>query len=152
MSRTGLSALLIAAFAGGVLIAAEAKKVDLEKVKCPVSGKAVKADATVDYKDAKVYMCCQNCPKAFAKNTKKFATKANMQLVQTKQAKQVKCPITGKDVKDAVAKVAGLEIGLCCNNCKGKIDKAEEGDKLAMVFSDKAFEKAFKVPKKEDTK
>jgi len=151
MSRTGLSALLIAAFAGGVLIAAEAKKVDLEKVKCPVSGKAVKADATVDYKDAKVYMCCQNCPKAFAKDTKKFATKANMQLVQTKQAKQVACPITGKDVKDAVAKVAGLEIGFCCNNCKGKVDKAGDSDKLALVFSDKAFKKGFKVPKKEDT-
>lgn len=149
MSRTGLSALLIAAIAGGVLIAAEA--VDLEKVKCPVSGKAAKADATADYKDAKVYMCCQGCPKAFAKDTKKFATKANMQLVQTKQAKQIACPLSGKDVKDAVAKVAGLEIGLCCNGCKGKIDKAEDDEKLAMVFSDKAFKKAFKVPKKEDT-
>jgi YHS domain-containing protein len=152
MSRTGLSALLITAVAGGVLIAAEATKVNLEKVKCPVSGKAVKADATADYKNAKVYFCCQNCPKAFAKDAKKFATKANMQLVQTKQAKQVACPISGKDVKDAVAKVAGLEIGLCCNNCKGKVDKAEGDDKLALVFAEKPFEKGFKVPKKEDTK
>ena len=84
--------------------------------------------------------------------TKKFATKANMQLVQTKQAKQVACPLSGKDVGDAVAKVAGLEIGLCCNNCKGKVDKADGDDKLALVFSEKAFKKGFNVPKKEDTK
>ncbi len=148
MSRTSVYALLLAAFAAGVLMAAE---VNLEDVKCPVSGKAAKADATVAYKDATVYMCCPGCPTAFKNDTKKYAVKANMQLVQTKQAKQVACPLSGKDVKDAVAKVAGLEIGLCCNSCKGKVDKAEGDDKLALVFSDKAFEQGFKVPKKEGT-
>ena len=137
------------ALAGGVLIAAD---VDLKKVKCPVSGKAAKAEATVAYKDATVYMCCPGCPTAFKKNTKKYATKANMQLLQTKQAKQIACPLSGKDVKEAVAKVGKLEIGLCCNGCKGKIDKAEGDDKLALVFSEKAFAKGFKIPKKDDSK
>ena len=75
-----------------------------------------------------------------------------MQLVQTKQAKQVACPLTSKDIGDALAEVAKLEIGLCCKGCKGKLDKAEGDDKLALVFSEKAFEKGFKVPEKEDTK
>jgi len=52
---------------------ADEKKDPLAGVKCPVSGKPIKEDATVKYKDAKVYFCCQNCPKAFAKNTEKFA-------------------------------------------------------------------------------
>ena len=68
----------------------------LEGVKCPVSGKAVKEDKTVAYKDGKVYFCCENCPKAFTKDSKKFATKANAQLVATGQAKQAKCPISGQ--------------------------------------------------------
>ena len=45
-------------FVAGTLIAEDAKKVDLSKVKCVVSGKAINPEATADYKDGKVYFCC----------------------------------------------------------------------------------------------
>ena len=134
------------------------KKIDLKDIKCPVSGMAVKEDKHLAYKGAQVFFCCENCPKAFEKEIKtnaKFQTAANEQLVATKQAKQVKCPITGKDI-DATKteKVDGVTVAFCCGNCKAAVAKAEGAEKTAMVFSDAAFTKGFKVrdAKKDGTK
>ena len=81
-----------------------------------------------------------------AKQKEKFATKANLQLAQTGQAKQGKCPISGKGTKDATAlDVAGVSVTFCCNNCRKKVDGAEGDDQLNLVFGDKAFDKAFSV-------
>ena len=149
MKNRMLVALAVVGFVGltiavGSLLAAE--KADLSKVTCPVSGKAVNPDATVDYKGGEVYFCCENCPKAFAKDTAKFATKANHQLIMTGQAAQAKCPISGKKTKDTSAlDVAGVSVVFCCDSCKGKVDKAEGDAQLDLVFGDKAFGKAFVV-------
>lgn len=124
-------------------------KPELKDAKCVVSGKAVDADKSADYEGAKVYFCCDNCPKAFAKDTKKFASKANAQLVLTKQAKQVKCPFSGKDIDESkTVKVAGVEVAFCCGNCQGKAEKAEGEKQLDMVFGESAFKKGFEVEKK----
>ena len=79
-----------------------------------------------------------------------FATKANAQLVQTGQAKQSKCPLSGGDLnKETEITVGGAKVQFCCNMCKGKVEKAEGDKKLEMVFSDDAWKKAgFKVEKK----
>jgi len=131
----------------GLMIAVGTVSADKKEgvaAKCPVSGKAIKLDAAVDYKGGKVYFCCPGCPKAFAKNTAKFANKANHQLALTGQAKQVACPIAGKPTKDATKiDVGGVGVTFCCNGCKGKASKAE--DQVAFLFNDKAFAKAFKV-------
>lgn len=151
-----LRSLFAVALAVGVAIAAsvgaeEDKKDPLAGITCPVSGKAAKAEAAVDYKGAKVYMCCMNCPKAFANNTAKFATKANAQLVATGQAEQVKCPISGRATTEGTEiKVAGTKVGFCCENCQGKVAKAEGDAQLNLVFSDAAFAKGFKVKEKKE--
>src|SRR5690242_12403237 len=88
----------VSALALVTMVVAEDEKKKEFKATCPVSKKPALEDKTAEYKGAKVYFCCENCPKAFAKDTKKFATRANMQLVQTKQAKEVKCPLTGEDL------------------------------------------------------
>lgn len=127
------------------------KKDPLKGITCVVSGKAINPEATVAYKEGKVYFCCENCPAAFKKNTKKFAVKANHQLYATKQVKQVKCPISGRDLnKETKIKVVGVAITFCCENCQGQVAglKDKEQEQLALVFSDKAFEKAFKIVKK----
>lgn len=125
-------------------------EIKLDGIKCPVSGGPAKAGTEVDYKGGKVFFCCNNCPKNFEKNTAKFATKANMQLVATGQAKLVKCPIAGRDLNpDTAIKVGGVEVSFCCNNCKGKVAKATGDEQLDLVFGDKAFEKGFKVGEKE---
>ena len=132
----------------GLVVAADAKKFEQ---KCVVSGGPAKEDKTVDYKGGKVYFCCENCPKAFEKDVKKYATKANHQLVATGQAKQAKCPISGGKLNpEKTVKVGGVEVQFCCENCQGKVAKAEGDAQVELVFSDAAFEKAgFAVPKEE---
>src|SRR5688500_8178240 len=97
MKNTLLAGCALAIFGLTALAAEEAKF----SAKCPVSGQAAKEDQSVDYKGAKVYFCCENCPKAFAKETDKYSTKANHQLVATGQAKAVKCPLTGRPLNSA---------------------------------------------------
>jgi len=156
---TILSLALIALVVTASLNAAdkkEAKKDPLKGIKCAVnSKKAIDPANFAAYKDAKVYFCCKGCPKAFAKDSKKFATKANHQLVATGQFKLAVCPLSGKKV-DAkqVVKVAGVKVALCCKNCKGAVAKAKGDKQLEMVFSEAAFKKAKakKVEKKKTEK
>ena len=147
MKTRAVISLSIATLLTATLYAAD--KANLDKAKCPVSGKECAADTGVDYKGAKVYFCCNNCPKAFAKDKAKYAAKANMQLVATGQAKEIKCPFTGKDLNPATKiQVAGTDVCFCCNNCKGSAEKATGDEQIEKVFGDKAFEKGFEVVKK----
>lgn len=130
---------------------AEEKAKKVTTVNCVVAGKEIKiADAKVaKYRDASVYVCCGKCKAALEKDSTKFATKANHQLFLTSQAKQTKCPISGRDL-DATktVKISGVSVAFCCGNCQGKADKAKGDDQLAIAFADKAFDKGFKVNKK----
>ncbi len=141
LSGLGIVAVLMLATA----YAADAIKLD--GINCLVAGnKPAKAETGVDYKGGKVFFCCMNCPKAFAADKAKFAAKANFQLAATKQAKQVKCPLSGEDVDSSQSvKVSGVEVAFCCDMCKGKAEA--EKDQVAFLFNDKAFDKAFKVAK-----
>src|SRR5258708_40323576 len=128
-----------------------AEEIKLDGVKCIVARKnPAKADKTRDYKDGKVYFCCDNCPMKFDKDAKTYTEKANAQLVQTAQAKQGKCPISGQDFnKEKELTVNGAKVNFCCDMCKGKVEKASDEDKLKLCFSDEAWKKAdFKVEKK----
>lgn len=150
--KTKATLLVLAVVAAMVLprLTAEDKVKDpLNGAKCPISGKAAKAESSVAYRDAKVYLCCDGCPDAFTKDKAKYSTKANHQLAQTGQFKQEKCPLSGGDLnKEATAEISGVKVTFCCNNCKGKVEKAEGDAKLELAFADKAFDKGFKVEKK----
>ena len=143
MFKNLLCASAFAVLFAGVSVAEE---ISLEGIKCPVSGKPAVEAGVADYNGGKVYFCCPNCPKAFAANTAKFAAKANLQLVQTGQAKQFQCPLKGKPAKDTHSvSVEGVEIGLCCPGCKKKASSLEGDDLVNLLFSDAAFKKGFKV-------
>jgi len=146
MKRIAMCAALVCS----LFASAYAADVKLDGVKCIMNPKAdAKADKSVEYKGGKVYFCCDNCPKAFEKDKEKHAAKANHQLVATAQAKQAKCPLSGGELnKDTEITINGAKVQFCCNMCKGKVEKASDTEKLDLVFSDKAFEKAeFKVEK-----
>lgn len=113
---------------------------------CPVSGKPAIESSSVEMKDgSKVYFCCENCPKAYEKDPKKFATKANAQLLETGQIVEVACPLTGEPLdKNAKAKVGSVEVAFCCEKCLAKFNKAADDDaKLKMAFSNAALKKGF---------
>jgi len=123
--------------------AADEKKADL---KCPVSGAAAKTDNAVEHNGGKVYFCCMNCPKAFAKDTAKYAEKANAQLIASGQATQVKCPLSGGKINpEKTATVAGVEVKFCCEKCQGKVAAATGDEQAKLVFSDAAFKKGYEV-------
>ncbi len=127
-------------------------KVDLEGVKCAVADRDAKADKSTDYKDGKVYFCCNGCKGKFAKATEKYATQANRQLVQTHQYVQKACPISGSKVNpETMIKVDGTKVAFCCNKCKAKVEGAKDKEASKLVFGEKAFAKAYKkAEKKED--
>jgi YHS domain-containing protein len=146
---TFLAALAAVAFCFSVT----ANAADAPALKCPVSGKPATKDHAASYKEGQVYFCCENCPKAFAANTAKYATKANVQLVVSGQYKQVKCPLSGEAINpDAHSKVAGVTVSFCCNDCKAKVKEAKKGEKVNLVFSDDAFKKGFEKAKTDDAK
>lgn len=113
---------------------------------CPVSGKPAIESSFIEQKDgSKVYFCCENCPKAFKANPKKFDLKVHRQLLETGQIVQVACPFTGKPVnEEATAEVGQADVAFCCKNCLGKFEKAADDDaKLKLVFSNAAMKKGF---------
>ena len=84
----------------------------------------------------------------FDESPKKFATKANFQLVSSGQYIQTACPVNRGKIHTAKAKknlkkvtVSGMEVDLCCPGCLKKYNKAS--DKFALLFSDKGYEKGF---------
>jgi YHS domain-containing protein len=141
------SRIVMASVAAMAMLVATLYAADkLEGIKCPVSGKAVKEDKTVDYKGGKVYFCCENCPKGF--DAAKHGTKANEQLVATGQFVQKACPLSGQKLNaEKTAKVDGVTVTFCCEKCQGAVEKAEGDKKAEMVFGDKAFEKGFEKKK-----
>lgn len=143
---TAVAALVV--IGGSIAMAA---KPALEGVKCVMNpGKAVNESKSVEWKEGKVYFCCDNCPKAFTANKEKHAAKANAQLVATKQYEQNACPISGAKIDESTAvEVRGAKVAFCCKNCKGKVEAAKGDEQLDLVFSEKAFEKGKFEPVKE---
>ncbi|MFO0906131.1 MAG: hypothetical protein U0939_24200 [Pirellulales bacterium] len=133
-----------------LLATAMAADVKLDGIKCLVAGnQPAKSANASEYKGGKVFFCCGNCKKAFDGDNKKFAAKANHQLVATSQAKQGKCPLSGGPCKeDKVLEIAGAKVYFCCDNCKGKVADAKGDEQVELAFGDAAFEKGgFKVGK-----
>ncbi len=146
------SFLALAALSVFVVTAIQADDAKKKGPACPVSGKAAKDidGSSLKHNGGKVLFCCANCPKAFAKNTAKFAAKANAQLVSTGQLKQGACAITGKPLNPKQSlTVGGAKVVFCCPGCKGKVAKLEGAAQLDSVLGVAAFKKAkYTVAKK----
>lgn len=135
----------------------EKDKVDLTTIKCPISGRAIDEERTVEHKDATVYFCCPNCMAAFKKDPKneKFAAKVRYQLAATKQAKQQACPLSGAKLNKETAIEVGyakVPVAFCCEKCQAKANGIKEADNetsdklIALIFADEEkFAKAFKI-------
>jgi hypothetical protein len=110
---------------------------------------AVVTAAIKEAKDATctVYFCCEKCVGAFKGDSAKFAAKAHQQMVSTGQLVQKGCPFSGGPVKPGTQiSIGDAEVGFCCPNCKGKVEKASPEDQVTMVFGtiDKGFKPAAK--------
>jgi YHS domain-containing protein len=116
------------------------------KATCPVSGKPATEDHVVTLKNGdKVYFCCDNCPKEFKADRKKYTIKVNRQLLETGQIVQVACPVTGKPInKDDTVETGNAKVSFCCEKCLAKYNEAADDDaKLKMLFSGAAMKRGF---------
>ncbi len=95
--------LLITGLFAGVLQAAPIND------KCPVTGKDVDEEKTVD---VSVGFCCEKCKAKFDK-----APGENLKKVA--DAAEGKCPISGKDVDED--QTSTVTIGVCCGKCQTKV-------------------------------
>ena len=121
--------------------------------KCPVSGQDAKKEQSTKYKEKDVYFCCEKCKAAFEADNTKHKTKANLQLVQTKQFVQKVCPLSGGKLnKDQSSKVSDVKVTFCCEKCKGAIDAASKEDQLTKIFAEEVFAKTFVAKKAEGDK
>jgi YHS domain-containing protein len=156
--RFGSLAVLLALAFCLPAVLAEDKKEGAEKpadkteakftAKCPVSGADAKKEQAAKYKEKDVYFCCEKCKAAFEADSAKYATKANHQLVQTKQFRQTQCPLSGGKVnKEQSVKVEGVKVTFCCDKCKGAIEAASKEDQLTKVFAEDVFAKSFTAKK-----
>jgi len=132
---------------GVVLVAAVtvvAGEINLEGVQCVVASRDAQESKSAEYKEGKVYFCCNGCAGKFTKNPKKFTASANRQLVQTNQYKQTGCPFSGGGVNpETMITVAGTKVGFCCGKCQARVEKADPKAQEKMVFGEKGFEKGF---------
>jgi hypothetical protein len=153
------TALFVVMLAVGSVSGAEKKdeptkeKSKLDGIKCLFCKMQVKEDVFVEYKGAKVFLGCEGCLGAFKADVKKVATKANAQLVATKQAKQKACPISGRPCKEEFKLTVGkAQVAFCCPNCQKDASQLKGDAQLEKLFSEEVFKKAFKVNKPKDKK
>ena len=136
----GFTAFVVAVACSAVVVSAAVK--EPKDAKCPVSGKNCNPEKHADFAGGKVYFCCGNCESAFKGDSAKFAAKAHQQMVSTGQLVQEGCPFSGGAVKPGTeVKIGDAEVGFCCNNCKGKVEKASADEQVTMVFGN--IEKGF---------
>jgi hypothetical protein len=155
-----IAALSFAAFAGMMNHAAGQPEKDKKPAFfCPVAGmpeakscacpgsycsRRPTPQFTIDYKTAKIQLCCGECSKVMKESPAKFAAIANHQLVATSQARQIACPVCGGAAKVS-GDVAGVKVMFCSETCAKKAADANLKDRVEMVFGDKAFARGFEI-------
>lgn len=113
---------------------------------CPVSGRPVAAEHAADYRGGKVRFCSAGCAKKFQRQPESYAAGANRQLFASGQAEQVRCPLTGKELRNGLTVDAGgSDVGLCCPRCRNGLSKLDDQTRTKRLFGKEAFERGFRV-------
>ena len=111
---------------------------------CPVSGKTAVQTIFAPHKGGRVFFDTEESKNKFTANAATYTGAANFQLVATGQARQVKCPILGKNLGPTAINVGG--IGVCCVGCQGKIARMNQAQRLNLMFGAN-FDKFYVVAK-----
>lgn len=144
MPRRIVASCVLIALACSVAVAAAVKTP--QDATCPVSGHGCDPAATADFDGGTVFFCCEKCVGAFKGDSAKFAAKAHQQMVTTGQLVQKGCPFSGGPVKPGTQiSIGDAEVGFCCPNCKGKVEKAGPDEQVTLVFGN--ISKGFKPAK-----
>ncbi len=123
----------------------EAPSKSLLAARCPVTGKRVSQDVSVDYMGGRLYFCSAECIDEYRANRAKYEVKANVQMVVTGQVKQTRCPLSGDEFEPKVKmKVCGVDVCFSNAKCLRDAKRASLEKRAEMVFGE-GFEKAFAI-------
>jgi len=119
----------------------------IAQVACPLTGKPINKDDTVDAGNAKVSFCCEKC---LAKYKEATDDDAKLKMLFSSAAMkrgfthQTKCPVSGKPIDPQYsAEYKGEKVYFCCPNCPAAFEKDPEkyADKIPQLKSAGAKDK-----------
>lgn len=134
--RSLCAAALIVGFGFAAARTTAADAAAKPELKCPVSDKPADGSISTKLHGKSISLCCPGCEAALQKNATKYAVGVTKQLLLTKQAVQVACPLSGGklDAEENVT-VDGVKVAFCCGKCKAKVEAAAaDADKATMLF------------------
>ena len=118
----------------------------ITEVACPLTGKPINEEKTLEIAGAKVGFCCGNCL-----GKAKEAGDDAIELVFAKFDKgftlQTECPVSGKPIKaDKMVEYKGEKVYFCCPNCPKAFEAAPEkfADKVPQLVEKKEKKKSKK--------
>lgn len=135
-------ALLLIALSLTIALPLFAQKAVKKGPACPVSGKPSDQNIFTAHKGGRVFFDSDESKQKFMASPAQYTPAANYQLVLTRQAQQVKCPIQGKPLGPTSINVGG--IGVCCPNCKAKVASMNQAQRLNLMFGPN-FDKLYVV-------
>jgi hypothetical protein len=115
---------------------------------CPSGYCSLRPDKSnaLAFEGGQLQFCCGKCKANFAKAPAKFTANAHHQLVATGQARQVKCPLCGKERGFVVpVTVGGVTVGFSSDECADAARKATPAERMEMLFGAQAFVRGFTV-------
>ncbi len=120
---------------------------DLTGIKCVVSGEAASLNYSCPYKQGTVYFNCNASRIQFERRSGEFQTKANHQLVVTRQYVQKYCPIRKERISErssAEVALAGVALRFCCSHCREHFQiRHRLQQEIEFVFGPRNFERLF---------
>ncbi|MEL6108735.1 MAG: hypothetical protein AAFU85_22235 [Planctomycetota bacterium] len=137
-----LGLCVVTALTPSFCVAEDSEKDPLDGLKCFIMPKRdVKGKKVMDYKGAKLYVCCSSCVKRMTKTPEKYEAKANHQLVQTGQFKQAACPLSGGAVGKSSPdlKIGGVLVQFSSEEHKAKVAMLDGDKQIEAVFGAKGF-------------
>jgi YHS domain-containing protein len=125
------SLILVAAFA----FPAAADEHKGNQTKCPVMGNPINEQVYTDYKDNRVFFCCEGCIEPFHKDPEKYLKQmADEGVTPMKLKKQSVCPVSGETLMnhETFIDVENKRVYLCCAGCKSKV-KADPAKYMKVI-------------------
>lgn len=139
LTTVAVSALLL--FSGDT--DAGQQPIKLAGVKCPVSADQAVHGCWARYRGGRIFFDCNASRQKFLANQDTFSTKANHQLVVTRQYAQKFCPVSRLPIDSTKAKIqrqlAGVKLSFCCKRCRKRFDEKSAAEQLEFTFGDARF-------------
>jgi YHS domain-containing protein len=102
----------------------EVESITKPQTECPVTGKPIDREVSVEHDGKRIYFCSPGCIKEFRAHRAKYLDKmkrAGVKLESLEQP-QTRCPITGRPIdKECFVDLKAWRVYTCCPKCLGQV-------------------------------